>query len=81
MCLEGMGKEAKLAGEYGRPASEEKRELAAKMFRIFQGQMSHGRLKTHPIEVVGDGFESIIPGLETLKSGSVSGKKLVVRLS
>lgn len=81
MCLEGMGKEAKLAGEYGRAASEEKRELAARMFRIFQDLLTKGLLEPHPIEVVGDGFESIIRGLVILKSGSISGKKLVVKIT
>ncbi|KFA54652.1 hypothetical protein S40293_02247 [Stachybotrys chartarum IBT 40293] len=81
MCLEGMGREAKLDGEYGRPASQEKRDLAAKMFAIYQSLLTDGKLQTHPMEVVGKGFEGILDGLAKLKSGSVSGRKLVVSLA
>lgn len=80
MSLEGMGREVALEGEYKRPMSDKKRELAARMFAIFQRLLDEGKLKTHPIEVVGQGCESIIKGLEMLKSGVVSGKKLVVTL-
>lgn len=80
MCLEGTGRDVALEGEYRRPASIEKRELAGRMFTIFQRLLDDKVLKTHPVEVVGQGFNSIIEGLITLKSGLVSGKKLVVLL-
>lgn len=80
MSLEGTGLEIALDGEYKRPASSEKREVAARMFLLFQRLIDDKKLKTHPVEVVGRGFDSIIEGLGTLKSGVVSGKKLVVLL-
>ncbi|KAK2594101.1 hypothetical protein QQS21_008204 [Conoideocrella luteorostrata] len=80
MCLEGMGKELALEGEYKRPASSEKCKLAARMFPIFQRLLDERILKTHPVEVVGHGLNSIIDGLGVLQSGLVSGKKLVILL-
>ncbi|KAI0888669.1 zinc-binding dehydrogenase [Annulohypoxylon maeteangense] len=78
LAYEAFGHEVKLDGEYGRPASPEKHETAAKIFRAFQKLLDEGKVKGHPTEVVGHGFESILEGLRRLKSGSVSGKRLVV---
>lgn len=80
MCPEGMGKELALDGEYKRPASRAKRDLAARMFVIFQRLLDEKKLKTHPVEILGQGLENVIGGLKRLKSGTVSGKKLVVLL-
>lgn len=80
MSLEGTGLEIALDGEYKRPASSEKRQVAAKMFLIFQQLLNDKMLKTHPVEVVGSGLSSVIEGIATLKSGLVSGKKLVVQV-
>ncbi|CAH0025857.1 unnamed protein product [Clonostachys rhizophaga] len=80
MCPEGMGKELALDGEYKRPASRAKRDLAAKMFLVFQKLLDEKKLKTHSVEILGQGLENVIGGLKRLKSGTVSGKKLVVLL-
>lgn len=78
LAYEAFGPEVKLDGEYGRPASPEKHELAVKIFKEFQKLLDGGKVKAHPIEVVGHGFESILDGLRRLKSGAVSGKRLIV---
>ncbi|KAI1457559.1 zinc-binding dehydrogenase [Annulohypoxylon moriforme] len=78
LAYEAFGPEVKLEGEYGRPASPEKHETAVKIFRAFQKLLDEGKVRAHPTEVVGHGFESILEGLRRLKSGSVSGKRLVV---
>ncbi|KAI2473093.1 zinc-binding dehydrogenase [Annulohypoxylon bovei var. microspora] len=78
LAFEGFGKEVKLDGEYGRPASLEKHETAVKIFGVFQKLLDEGMVKAHSTEVVGHGFAGILEGLHRLKSGSVSGKRLVV---
>lgn len=81
IALEVFGKEFDLGLEgYARPASDEKRRAAARWFRVFQRLLDGGELRAHPVKVLEPGFESIIKGLELLKSRSVSGYKLVVPL-
>lgn len=50
-------------------------------FKSFQALLDEGKLRAHPVEVLPGGFEGIQNGLKMLKSGSVSGKKLVVCLA
>lgn len=80
MSLEGTGNEVKLGGEYGRPASVEKYDLTVKLLLQFQVLLDKGKLRAHPIKIIGRGFDSILEGLTLLKTGSVSGEKLVVTL-
>lgn len=80
MSLEGLGMPVALEGEYGRPASAEKRALTVRLFGQFQKLLDKGLLKPHPIRLVNGGFEGILDGLSQLRSGSVSGEKLVVFL-
>ncbi|KAG6354076.1 hypothetical protein INS49_005047 [Diaporthe citri] len=77
MAPEVFGEELKLPGGYGKPASLEKRQLAVRFFAIFQRLLDEGKLKFHPIELLEGGFESVVDGLSLLKSGALSGKKLV----
>lgn len=87
MAAEACGDEVRLSedgtGPYDRPASMGKRDLVANMFsRVFPRLLDQGRLRPHPIEVLnpegGEGLEAVIPGLQRLKAGDVSGRKLVV---
>lgn len=78
MAFEAFGKEIKLGEEYGRPANPEKNQAAVRLYKKVQGLLDEGKLKPHPTEVVGYGFEAILEGLRRLKSGYVSGKRLVV---
>ncbi|KAI1457379.1 zinc-binding dehydrogenase family oxidoreductase [Annulohypoxylon moriforme] len=77
MAPEVFGKEVKLSGGYERPASEEKHQVAVRMFGVVQKLLDEGKLKAHPIQMLEPGLEGILDGLALLKSGSVSGKKLV----
>lgn len=81
IALEVFGREFDLGLEgYRRLASEEKRKGAARWFRVFERLLDDGKLKAHPVKMLEPGFDSIIRGLDLLKSGSVSGCKLVVPL-
>lgn len=80
MAPEAYGDEVKLPGAYGRPARAEKRQLAVRFFAIFQKLLDEGKLETHPVEMLQSGLEGVIKGLSMLKTGAVSGKKLVALL-
>jgi len=80
LTIEAFGKDALLGGEYTRVASKEKQDLSAKLFVMVQKLLDKRMLETHPIKVVGRGFDKIIEALETLKRGEVRGSKLVVLL-
>lgn len=74
-----FGEEVPLGGGYGRPGDKGKYARAVKWFGVFQRLLDEGRLKTHPVQVLdGEGLEVVLKGLDLLKTGSVSGKKLVV---
>lgn len=77
-CYEIFGVEAKLSGGYERPADERKYEETVRWLAIFQNLIDEGKLKTHPIQKLDSGLHNVIRGLQLLKSGAVSGKKLVV---
>jgi hypothetical protein len=78
MSLEVLGKDVKLGGEYSRDSNPVLHALAHNLTMVFQQLLDQRRLRPHPTHVVGQGFNSILDGLEQLKSGSVSGKKLVI---
>lgn len=87
MAAEACGDEVRLSedgmGPYDRPANTEKRVLVANMFsRVLPRLLDQGRLRPHPIEVLnpegGESLEAVITGLQKLKTGDVSGRKLVV---
>lgn len=80
LAYEGLGEDVPLPKGYGSQADPEKFALAVKFFAMFQTLLDEGSIKTHPIESAGVGLPSVLSGLQSLKSGSVSGRKLVVTL-
>jgi hypothetical protein len=56
-------------------------ELAIEVANLTENLLAEGKLKPHPGEVREGGLEQIDSGLQDLKSGKVSGKKLVYVLS
>jgi aspyridone synthetase trans-acting enoyl reductase len=69
-------------GEYSFEVDEEAREFARWWFALVERLVSDGSIRSHPVNVVdeGDWTKSVLSGLERLKTGSVSGQKLVVSL-
>ena len=43
--------------------------------------IAEGKVKVHPPEVRGEGLKGVLSGLQDLKTGKVSGKKLVYRVA
>ncbi|RYP08469.1 hypothetical protein DL764_001895 [Monosporascus ibericus] len=80
MAFEISGYGTHFPGSYAKPADLSKRELGVRFFPMYQRLLSEGKLRTHPTQRLEDGLESVLDGLALLKSGSVSGKKLVVFL-
>jgi NADPH:quinone reductase-like Zn-dependent oxidoreductase len=81
LAYEIFRKALELSRGYERPASREKHAAAVHWFKMFQILLDEGKLKAHPVKMLPGGFEGILDGLKALKSGSVSGHKLVVSLT
>ncbi|KAI1209523.1 zinc-binding dehydrogenase family oxidoreductase [Annulohypoxylon truncatum] len=77
---EGFGEDVALSKGYESSANPEKFALIVKYCRIFQRFLDENALKTHPIQQLNGGLTGVLHGLQLLKSGSVSGKKLVATL-
>lgn len=82
LCTEGFGIECLLGGAYYRPENRARYDLAVARQRVYQELLDKGKLKMHPVEVVGKrDLASVFVGLEKLKTGFVSGRRLAVVLS
>lgn len=55
-------------------------ELAGPLFDRIQTLLDQGKIKPHPIDVAGAGFSEALEGLRKLRTGTISGKKLVYRI-
>jgi aspyridone synthetase trans-acting enoyl reductase len=71
-----FGKAVELGGKYRREASQEDRVFAENWMNRVDCNLKNGKLKPHPICVLG-GLDDIIPGVEKLRKGEVTGFKQV----
>lgn len=78
IALEVFGKHVQLSGDYERSPNREKHEVAVRWFAMFQRLLDANKLKAHPTQVIPGGFNGVIDGIRLLRSGSISGVKLVV---
>lgn len=69
-----------LDGEYAREASAADRALGANIFAAAQTLLNNGRIKPHPVRVLADSWAGVIQGVYMIRTGAVSGQKLVVRV-
>ncbi|KAJ5928194.1 Polyketide synthase enoylreductase [Penicillium verhagenii] len=74
------GKGVELPEPYGIPPRPEIGEWARPWYKCVQGLISSGKLKPVPVDILPGRFDGILSGLDILKNGTVSGKKLVVCL-
>ncbi|KAF1848284.1 putative enoyl reductase [Cucurbitaria berberidis CBS 394.84] len=65
---------------YGRPPSAEVREFGQRLWAVAQQLVDEGKLKHHPLRVLEGGLETVLDGMDLVKSGTLSGEKVVVRL-
>ncbi|KFY16430.1 hypothetical protein V492_01339 [Pseudogymnoascus sp. VKM F-4246] len=80
MVLTMFGGRVALDGEYAREASAADRAMSAKIFAATQTLLDNGRIKSHPVRVLADGWAGVIQGVDIIRTGAVSGQKLVVRV-
>jgi NADPH:quinone reductase-like Zn-dependent oxidoreductase len=62
------------------PAKPEDYVFCSEFYEITRNMLAAGRLKTHPADVRNDGLQGVLEGLQELREGSVSGRKLVYRI-
>ncbi|EOD52107.1 putative zinc-binding oxidoreductase protein [Neofusicoccum parvum UCRNP2] len=66
-------------GEF--PASKEDYEFGSSFWKLTEQLLAEGKFKVHRPDVRGGGLEGVLEGLEELKAGKVSGKKLVYKIA
>ncbi|KKY16485.1 putative zinc-binding oxidoreductase [Diplodia seriata] len=62
------------------PANREDYEFGCMFWRLSEKLLSEGKFSVHTPDVRGGGLQGVLEGLEELKLGKVSGKKLVYKL-
>lgn len=77
---EGLGEEVALSNGYETRADPEKLALAVNYLHIIQRVLNAGALKPHPVQKVDGGLPGVLQAFQLLKSGSISGKKMVATL-
>jgi hypothetical protein len=80
MVLTMFGRRVALDGEYAREASPADRALSANIFAATQTLLDAGRIKSHPVKVLDGRWAGVIQGVDMIRTGAVSGQKLVVRV-
>lgn len=76
-ALDIFGKPIPLSKGYEREASPETFKFAVIWYAVFQKLVDEGRIRAHPLQELERGFSGVLEGVRLLKTGSVSGKKLV----
>ncbi|TVY19570.1 Trans-enoyl reductase [Lachnellula arida] len=75
-----FGAQVALDGEYRREASAADRALSAMIFAATQTLLDNGLIKSRPVRVLADRWAGVIQGVDIIRTGAVSGQKLVVRV-
>lgn len=78
LAAEAFREEIKLGHDgYDRPINKAKHELVVQYTEVVQRLLDQGKLTAHPVEMLEDGWQGVLKGLEFLASGGkLSGKKL-----
>ena len=77
MGLTLFGKEVALDGVYGREARPQDRKMANAMFPQVQKLLDNGIFATHPIKPMDGGWVGVLQGVDTIRTQTSSGYKLV----
>jgi hypothetical protein len=80
MVLTMFGRRVALDGEYARDASPADRALTASIFAATQILLDAGRIDAHPVKLLDGSWAGLIKGVDMIRTGAVSGQKLVVRV-
>ncbi|KAG1844069.1 chaperonin 10-like protein [Suillus subalutaceus] len=74
---EDEGKGRKIVQTFGNPHVPQNQELCSSSWAVVEKWLSEGTIQTNKYEVLPNGLEGIIGGLERMRLGQVSGTKLV----
>lgn len=77
MGLTLFGKKVALEGVYGREAQPHDRKMAKEMFPQVQKLIDNGLLWTHPVKSMEGGWAGVMQGVDTIRTQTMSGYKLV----
>lgn len=79
LALDVFGEPVQLKRGYARDANPALHKFALQWYKVVQRLINDGELRAHPLEVLEleTGFGNITHGVRLLKSGSISGKKIV----
>lgn len=75
-----FGEEITWPAPYARAGSPELVDFATMFFAVLQKLLDEGKIKTHPLRVMEGDLGTVLEGMELLKSGTISGEKIVVKL-
>ena len=76
-----LGKRCCWPAPFELPENAGIREWTREWFGMIQQLISDGKLRSHPLRVMTDGLNDVIPGLEMLRKKLVSGEKLICRIA
>lgn len=77
LALDIFGEAVQLSRGYERDANPALHKFAVEWYETIQKLINDRELRAHPLQVLGGGFEDILHGIQLLKGGSISGKKVV----
>lgn len=80
LVLTMFGQELKLKGPYRRKVRLQDVAFSTQWFRHAQVLLDQGLLEPHPTSVIPGGLEEVVKGIEEIKLGKISGRKLVYTL-
>jgi hypothetical protein len=72
-----FGQKVSLDGEYGREACPEDRAFGRDAFAAVQNLLDRGLIDTHPVKKQPGGWEGVVKGVDTIRTQTLSGYKLV----
>jgi len=75
-----FGEEITWPAPYARPGSAEAVAFATDFFTMLQKLLDDSKIKIHPLRVMEGDLGTVLEGMELLKSGTISGEKIVVKL-
>ncbi|KAI3333018.1 putative zinc-binding dehydrogenase family oxidoreductase [Ustulina deusta] len=73
-----LGHRLALSDGYERDEDPEMRTFGVQWYQSVQKMLDQGKLRPHPLRVLGKSFEAVLEGVGMLKRKAVSGEKLVV---
>ncbi|KAK0717742.1 putative zinc-binding oxidoreductase ToxD [Lasiosphaeria miniovina] len=75
-----IGERLKLGPTMDIPGNPDEFEFGKAFWPLAEALLAEGRIRVHPVQVGEGGLEGVFEGLQAMREGKVSGKKLVYRI-